>query len=44
MITGLMQVKDLTTGKIYVPSIGTYPYVRQMLTNIKGEINSDAVV
>ena len=28
---------------IYVPNIGTPQYVRQILTTIKGEINSNAI-
>ena len=29
---------------IYAPSIGAHQYIRQMLTNIKGEIDSSTIV
>ena len=36
-----MQEEDIKIINIYEPSIGVMQYVRQMLTNMKGEINSN---
>ena len=41
MIKGSIQ-EDITI--IYTPSIGAPQYIRQMLTSIKGKINSKTVV
>ena len=35
--------EDITIINMYVPNIGTPQYVRQILTTIKGEINSNAI-
>ena len=43
MIKGSIQEEDLTTVNIYAPNIGAPKYMRQMLTAIKGEINSNTV-
>ena len=40
MIKGSIQEGDITVINIYAPNIGTPQYVRQMLTSMKGEINS----
>ena len=44
MIKGSIQEEDITIKNIYAPNIGAPQYVRQMLTNMKGEINSDTVI
>ena len=44
MIKGSIQQEDITIINIYAPNIGAPQYVRQMLTNMKGEINSDTIV
>ena len=44
MIKGSIQEEDITIVNIYVPNIGTPQYIRQMLTAIKGEINSNTVI
>ena len=44
MIKGSFQEKDITIVNIYAPNIGAPQYVRQMLTAIKGEINSNTVI
>ena len=44
MIKGSIQEEDLTIINIYAPNIGAPQYVRQMLTSIKGEINSNTVI
>jgi len=44
MIKGSIQEEDITIIKIYTPNIGTPQYIRQMLTNMKGEINSNTII
>ena len=44
MIKGLIQEEDTMVINIYAPNIETPQYVRQMLTMIKGEIYSNAVI
>ena len=36
--------EDITTINIYAPNIGAPQYVRQMLTNMKGEINNNTII
>ena len=43
MIKGSIQ-EDITIINIYVPNIGAPPYIRQMLTVIKGEINNNTII
>ena len=40
-IKGSIQEEDITIINIYASNIGTPQYVRQMLTSMKGEINSN---
>ena len=42
MIKGSIQEEDITI--IYAPNIGAPQYVRQMLTSMKGEINSNTII
>ena len=44
MIEGSIQEEDITIINIYAPSIGAPQYVRQMLTSMKGEINSNTII
>ena len=44
MIKGSMQEEDITIINIYAPNIGAQQYVWQMLTNMKGEINSNTII
>ena len=44
MIKRSIQEEDIATINIYAPNIGAPPYVRQMLTSMKGEINSNIIV
>ena len=44
MIKGSIQEEDVTIIKIYAPNIGVPEYVRQMLTSMKGEINSNTII
>ena len=43
MIKRSIQEEDITIINIYAPNIGAPQYVRQMLTRMKGEINSNTV-
>ena len=42
MIKGSIQEEDITI--IYAPNIGALQYVRQMPTNMKGEINNNIIM
>ena len=44
MIKGSIQEEDTTNIKIYAPNIGAPQYIRQTLTDIKGEIDSNTIV
>ena len=44
MIRGSIQEEDITTVNIYVPHIRAPQYIRQMLTAIKGEIDSNTII
>jgi len=44
MIKGSIQEEDITIINIYAPNIGAPQYVRQMLTNMKAEINSNTII
>ena len=44
MIKGSIQEEDITIINIYPPNIGTSQYIRQMLTRMKGEINSNTII
>ena len=44
MIKGSIEEEDMTIIKIYAPNIGASQYVRQMLINMKGEINSNTMI
>ena len=44
MINGLIQVEDITIVNIYGPNIGAPQYIRQMLTAIKGLIDSNTII
>ena len=43
MIRGSIQEKDIIIN-IYAPNIGAPQYARQMLTNMKGEINNNTII
>ena len=43
MIKELIQQEDITIVNIYVPNIGTSQYIRQILTDIKGEIDCKTI-
>ena len=44
MIKGSIQQEDITIRNIYAPNIGTPQYIRQTLTDIKGEIDSNTII
>ena len=44
MIKGSIPEKDIPIINIYTPNIGAPQYVRQMLTSMKGEINSNTII
>ena len=41
MIKGSIQEEDITIVNIYEPNIGAPHYIKQLLTAIKGEIDSN---
>ena len=44
MIKGSIQEEDITIVNTYAPNIGAPQYIRQILTAIKGEINSNTII
>ena len=44
MIKGSIQEDDITIINIYAPNIETPQYIRQTLTDIKGEIDSNTII
>ena len=44
MIKGSIQEEDITIVNVYASNIGAPQYIRQTLTYIKGEIDSDTII
>ena len=44
MIKESIQEEDITNVNIYAPGIGAPQYIRQTLTDIKGEIDSNTII
>ena len=44
MIQGSIQEEDIRIVNIYAPRIGASQYIRQTLTDIKGEADSNTVI
>ena len=44
MIKGSIQEEDITVANIYAANKGAPQYIRQMLTAIKGEIDSNTII
>ena len=44
MIKGSIQEENITIVNIYEPNIGAPQYIRQTLTDIKGEIDSNTII
>ena len=41
---GSIQEEDITIVNIYAPNIGAPQYIRQSLTDIKGEIDNNTII
>ena len=44
MIKGSIQEEDIKIVNIYAPNIGAPQYIRQMLTSVKGKIDSNTII
>ena len=44
MIKGSIQEEDIKIVNIYAPNIGATQYIRQTLTDVKGEIDSNTII
>ena len=44
MIKGSIQEEDITIVNIYAPNMGAPQYIRQTLTDIKGEIDNNTII
>ena len=44
MIKGLIQEEEITIVNIYAPNIAALQYIKQILTAIKGEIDSNTII
>ena len=44
MIEGSIQEGDITIVNMYAPNIGAPQYIRQTLTDIKGETDSNTII
>ena len=44
MIKGSIQEEDITIVNIYAPNVRAPQYIKQTLTDIKGEINSNTII
>ena len=44
MIKGSIQEEYITIVNIYAPKLGAHKYIRQILTDIKGEINDKTII
>ena len=44
MIKGSIQEEDMTIINTYAPNIGALQYIRQILTAIKEEIDSNTII
>ena len=44
MIKGSIQEEDITIANVYAPNRGAPQYIRQTVTGIKGEIDSNTIL
>ena len=44
MIKGPIQEEDITIVNLYASNIGAPQYIRQILTAVKGEIDSNTII
>ena len=44
MIQGSIQVEQITIETMYAPNIGAAQYIRQTLTDVKGDTDSNTII
>ena len=44
MIKGSIQEENITFINIYVPNIGVSKYIKQILTDLKGETDNNTII
>ncbi|CAG8855391.1 43195_t:CDS:1, partial [Gigaspora margarita] len=44
MIKGTLHQEDITLTNIYAPNTGAPKYIKQLFTNLKGDINSNTIM
>ena len=44
MIKGSMQEEDIILVSIYTPNIGARKYIKQILTDMKGEVGNNTII
>ena len=44
MIKGSIQEEDIIFLNLYASNIGTHKYIKQILTDIKGEIDNNTII
>ena len=44
MIQGSIQEEDITTVNIYAPNIRVLKYIKQILTDLKGKVDSNTII
>ena len=44
MIKGSIQEEDITIVNVYAPNTGATQYIRQTVTDIKGETDSNTII
>ena len=44
MIKGSIQQEDITFVNIYTPDLGAHKYIKQILTDLKGETDSNTII
>ena len=44
MIMGSIQQEDITFVNIYAPNTGALKYIKQLLANIQGELDSNTII
>ena len=44
MIKGSIQEEDITNLNIHAPNIGSPQYIRQLLTTLRGQIDSNTII
>ena len=44
MIKGTLHQEDISLIKVYAPNLGAPRYIKQLLTNLKGDINNNTII